>query len=103
MIVVTLLEWPRSVHPDSRRRLFLLILPATPGGGRFHEQPDELPGTARASLPKLDFSEGIPADCATMVAVPTLLVEREAGPAARPWISRFAFSPTAIPTCTSRC
>ncbi len=28
-------------------------------------------------LPKLDFSEGIPDDCVTMVAVPTLLLNEK--------------------------
>ena len=30
-------------------------------------------------LPKLDFSKGIPEDCATLVAVPSLLIERKTG------------------------
>ena len=33
-----------------------------------------LPAT---TLPKLDFSEGIPDDCVTMVAIPTLLLSEE--------------------------
>ena len=31
-------------------------------------------GSPPHALPKLDFSDGIPADCATMVAVPSLLL-----------------------------
>ena len=33
-----------------------------------------LPAT---TLPKLDFSEGVPDDCVTMVAIPTLLLSEE--------------------------
>ena len=53
--------------------LLLLILPATQASADFinHLTTFLLPPRV---LPKLDFSEGIPDDCATMVAVPTLLL-----------------------------
>ena len=53
--------------------LLLLLLPATQAAVDFmnHLVTHLVPPRA---LPKLDFSEGIPDDCATMVAVPTLLL-----------------------------
>ncbi len=53
--------------------LFLALLPATQGAA------DLLNNAVTAllkatSLPKLDFSEGIPSDCATLVVIPTLLL-----------------------------
>ncbi len=53
--------------------LLLLLLPATQAAVDFmnHLVTALLPPRA---LPKLDFSEGVPADCATMVAVPSLLL-----------------------------
>ncbi len=56
--------------------LALLLLPATQDAvelvnaaitGLFDPRP----------LPKLDFSEGVPADCATLIAVPTLLLNEK--------------------------
>jgi len=54
--------------------LLLLILPATQTAVDFmnHLVTWLLPPRA---LPKLDFSEGVPEDCATMVAVPSLLLD----------------------------
>jgi cyclic beta-1,2-glucan synthetase len=54
----------------------LLLLPATQGA------VDLLNNTVTAifdadALPKLDFSEGIPEDCTTLVAVPTLLLNEK--------------------------
>ena len=51
----------------------LLILPATQAAVEFMNNLTTSLLRARA-LPKLDFSKGIPEDCATIVAVPTLLL-----------------------------
>jgi len=53
--------------------LALLIIPVTQAAVDFMNNLVSYLAPPRA-LPKLDFSEGIPADCATMVAVPTLLL-----------------------------
>jgi len=53
--------------------LLLLLLPATQTAVDFMNHLATYLVPPRA-LPKLDFSEGIPADCATMVAVPSLLL-----------------------------
>ena len=51
----------------------LLLLPATQAAVELINAL--VPALVRPrALPKLDFSEGIPADCATLVAVPTLLL-----------------------------
>ena len=52
---------------------FLLLLPSTQAAVELINAL--VPGIARPrALPKLDFEEGIPDDCTTMVAVPTLLL-----------------------------
>jgi cyclic beta-1,2-glucan synthetase len=61
-----------SVMPAYAGLLFLL-LPATQAGTDFIRNLAAFLVPTRA-LPKLDFSEGIPDDCVTMVAVPTLLI-----------------------------
>ncbi len=53
--------------------LLLLLLPATQTAVDFMNHLVTHLVAPRA-LPKLDFSEGVPADCATMVAVPSLLL-----------------------------
>lgn len=53
--------------------LLLLLLPATQAAVDFMNNLVTMLVRPRA-LPKLDFSEGIPDDCITMVAVPTLLL-----------------------------
>lgn len=53
--------------------LFLLFLPATQAAVSFINGLVTFVFRPRA-LPRLDFSHGIPSDCATMVAVPTLLI-----------------------------
>ncbi|MFN7995245.1 MAG: glucoamylase family protein [Bryobacteraceae bacterium] len=53
--------------------LLLLIIPATQAGVDFINNLIVFLVPPR-TLPRLDFSRGIPADCATMVAVPTLLL-----------------------------
>jgi hypothetical protein len=53
--------------------ILLLLLPASQTAVDFMNHLVTYLLAPRA-LPKLDFSEGIPADCATMVAVPTLLL-----------------------------
>ena len=53
-------------------------------------------------LPKLDFSEAIPGDCVTMVAVPTLLLsEKQVAGWSRTW--RSAFWETTIQIFISHC
>jgi len=53
--------------------LLFLVLPATQAAADFMNNLAALVAPPRV-LPKLDFSEGIPDDCVTMVAVPTLLL-----------------------------
>jgi cyclic beta-1,2-glucan synthetase len=53
--------------------LLMLLLPATQTAVDFMNHLATFLVRPRV-LPKLDFSEGVPADCATMVAVPTLLL-----------------------------
>src|SRR5579872_2448029 len=53
--------------------LLLLILPATQAAVNFINSVVTLLFTPR-SLPRLDFLKGIPPDCTTLVAVPTLLM-----------------------------
>ncbi len=53
--------------------LLLLLLPATQAAVNFVNSLVTVLFPARL-LPRLDFSKGIPADCTTMVAVPTLLL-----------------------------
>jgi len=71
-IVFAILYQLDSVAP-ALAGLLLLILPATQAGTDFinHLTTFLLPPRV---LPKLDFFEGIPDECATMVAVPTLLL-----------------------------
>ena len=57
--------------------VLLLFLPATQAAADFMNRLTTFLVPPRV-LPKLDFSEGIPDDCVTMVAVPTLLQD-EAG------------------------
>jgi hypothetical protein len=54
--------------------LLLLMLPATQAATDFINNLAAFLVPPRV-LPKLDFSEGIPDDCVTMVAVPTLLLD----------------------------
>lgn len=53
--------------------LFLLIIPLTQAAVDFMNNLTSYMLKPRF-LPKLDFSDGVPEDCATMVAVPTLLL-----------------------------
>jgi cyclic beta-1,2-glucan synthetase len=53
--------------------LFLFILPATQGAVDFINNLVAFLVPPR-TLPRLDFSNGVPDDCATLVAVPTLLL-----------------------------
>ncbi len=54
----------------------LLLLPATESAVRIMNQLVSFLIDPRR-LPKLDFSEGIPAECATLVVVPTLLISEK--------------------------
>jgi cyclic beta-1,2-glucan synthetase len=56
--------------------LLLLVLPATQAASDFINSLVTFLFSP-CPLPKLDFSRGIPVDCATMVAVPTLLFSEE--------------------------
>ena len=71
-IVFSILYQLDSVAP-AIAGLLLLILPATQAAADFINHLTTFLLGPRV-LPKLDFSEGIPDDCATMVAVPTLLL-----------------------------
>jgi cyclic beta-1,2-glucan synthetase len=55
---------------------FLLLLPATQAAVDFMNSMSTWIAGPRV-LPKLDFSEGIPADCGTLVAVPSLLLNEK--------------------------
>ncbi len=61
-----------SIHP-AFAVLILLLLPATQAAADFVNNLVTVLVSPRI-LPKLDFSENIPDDCATLVAVPTLLL-----------------------------
>ena len=56
--------------------LVLLILPATQAAVAFVNSLATLLISPR-TLPRLDFSKGVPEECATIVAVPTLLLNEE--------------------------
>ncbi len=72
IIVLGLLSALDAISPVVAGFL-LLILPATQAAVEFMNHLTTSLLRPRA-LPKLDFSEGIPADCAAIVAVPTLLL-----------------------------
>lgn len=70
--VAFLLSWVGALTP-LLFGLLLLLLPATQTAVDFMNHLVTFLVPPRA-LPKLDFSKGVPADCATMVAVPSLLL-----------------------------
>jgi cyclic beta-1,2-glucan synthetase len=72
LIVVGLLSGLAELTPIVAG-LFLLMLPATQAAVDFMNNLTSFLVPPRA-LPKLDFSEGVPSEYATMVAVPTLLL-----------------------------
>ena len=71
-IVCLILSRSGSLKP-AYVALFFLALPATQAAADFMNNLAAFLAPPRV-LPKLDFSEGIPGDCVTMVAVPTLLL-----------------------------
>src|SRR5450432_622316 len=73
LIVFTILYKLGSKAPAYAGAL-LLLLPATQAASDFINNLAAFLLPPRV-LPKLDFSEGIPDDCVTMVAVPTLLLD----------------------------
>jgi hypothetical protein len=72
-LIVSLLVPRAGLYTPTLAAIFLLLLPATQTAVDFMNHLVTHFVSPRA-LPKLDFSEGVPADCATMVAVPTLLL-----------------------------
>jgi hypothetical protein len=72
-LTVALLVPGAGPYTPTLAAIFLLLLPATQTAVDFMNHLVTYFVTPRA-LPKLDFSEGVPADCATMVAIPTLLL-----------------------------
>ena len=77
LLVVGHICWSgRSPLSQRLPALVLLIIPATQAAVDFINNLTGYLAPPRF-LPKLDFSEGIPADCATMVAVPTLLLKEK--------------------------
>ena len=81
--------------------LLVVMLPCSEARGSNRELPSPVV-TDAAEIPKLDFTDGIPADCVTLVAVPTLLLNEQQVPRwSRTW--KCVFSATRIPTCTSPC
>ncbi len=75
LIVVGMLSGLNSLTPIFAG-LVLLLLPASQAAVDFVNNLVTALIPARA-LPKLDFSEGIPDDCVTLVAVPALLLNEE--------------------------
>jgi cyclic beta-1,2-glucan synthetase len=75
LIVVGMLSGLNSLTPIFAG-LVLLLLPASQAAVDFVNNLFTALLPARA-LPKLDFSEGIPDDCVTLVAVPALLLNEE--------------------------
>jgi len=72
LIVFAILSRSGSLKPAYIALLFL-VLPATQAAADFMNNLTSSLLRPQV-LPKLDFSEGIPDDCVTMVAVPTLLL-----------------------------
>jgi cyclic beta-1,2-glucan synthetase len=72
LIVFSILEG-RVESTPTLLVLLLLIIPVTQAAVDFMNNLTSYLLPPRV-LPKLDFSEGVPADCATLVAVPTLLL-----------------------------
>jgi cyclic beta-1,2-glucan synthetase len=72
LIVFGILSRSGSLKPAYIALLFL-VLPATQAAADFMNNLSAFLVRPHV-LPKLDFSEGIPDDCVTMVAVPTLLL-----------------------------
>jgi cyclic beta-1,2-glucan synthetase len=72
VLAFTIVDFSGDVRPTVVA-LFLLILPVTQAAIDFMNNLTTWLLPPRA-LPKLDFSEGIPDECATMVTVPTLLL-----------------------------
>jgi cyclic beta-1,2-glucan synthetase len=62
-----------GLHAAAYAALIFLALPATQAAVDFVNNLTTFLLTPRV-LPQLDFSEGIPADCVTLVAVPTLFI-----------------------------
>jgi len=73
LLIVSLLLWGADSMTAVLTGVILLLVPATQTAVEFmnHLATRVVPPRA---LPKLDFSEGVPAECATMVAVPSLLL-----------------------------
>jgi cyclic beta-1,2-glucan synthetase len=72
LVVCAILSRSGSLTPAYAALLFL-ALPATQAAADFMNNLAAFVAEPRV-LPKLDFSEGIPPDCVTMVAVPALLL-----------------------------
>src|SRR5262249_19877331 len=72
-LTVSMLLWGAPTITAVLTGVFLLLLPATQTAVEFMNHLCTRMSRPRA-LPKLDFSEGVPAECATMVAVPSLLL-----------------------------
>jgi hypothetical protein len=72
-LTVALLVLGAGCYTPMLAAILLLLLPASQTAVEFMNHLVTHMVKPRA-LPKLDFSEGIPADCSTMVAVPTLLL-----------------------------
>jgi cyclic beta-1,2-glucan synthetase len=74
LLIVFAVLWKAGSHPPVYAAVLLLFLPATRAAGDFMNNLVTFLVPPRI-LPKLDFSEGIPDDCVTMVAVPSLLLD----------------------------
>jgi cyclic beta-1,2-glucan synthetase len=73
LLTVSMLLWGAPSISAVLTGVILLLLPATQTAVEFMNHLCTRLASPRA-LPKLDFSEGVPAECTTMVAVPSLLL-----------------------------
>jgi len=74
LLIVFAILWKAGSHAPVYWAVLILFLPATQAAADFMNNLVTFLIPPRV-LPKLDFSEGIPDDCVTMVAVPSLLMD----------------------------
>jgi cyclic beta-1,2-glucan synthetase len=74
LVIVFAILWKAGSHSPAYAAVLLLFLPASQAAADFMNNLVTFLVPPRV-LPKMDFSEGIPDDCVTMVAVPSLLMD----------------------------
>ncbi len=80
LAIVSCVVWLLTSPADSMASILLAILAVTLPGSQAAVQIMNYLATLLLPaqiLPKLDFAEGLPADCVTMVAIPTLLLNEK--------------------------